>query len=92
MSKRSLVTPEYQHASPHPFPEGVLLMSPEWREREDWHMTHAATPLNANGLRATERTSYVVEALNYVNEVVRSAAANSPELPLKVFGHLEIAG
>jgi len=63
----------------------------EWPERERWHMTYAATPLNARAMRVDERTLYVHEALRYVNDILHDAVKEFPHISPRVFGHLEIA-
>ncbi len=68
----------------------------EWYERERWHLTSAATPLNARGLLVPDSGGclYVHEALDYVNEVLHEAvrhAATENKIDARVFGHLEIA-
>src|SRR5687768_10310208 len=67
----------------------------EWYERERWHLTSAATPLNARGLLVSDSSDrlYIHEALDYVNEVLHDAIHQTPEgrVTPRVFGHLEVA-
>lgn len=69
--------------------------SVEWYERERWHLTSAATPLNARGLLepGSENRLYVHEALDHVNEILRDAIgrSNRDKISPRAFGHLEIA-
>lgn len=68
--------------------------SVEWYERERWHVTSAATPLNARGLRepGSGNRLYVHKALDYVGEILHDAIVRSNDrISPRMFGQLEIA-
>jgi hypothetical protein len=95
MAKRNSYAPPHEYTSVFADQTEVGPASVEWYERERWHLTSAATPLNARGLLVPGSNDrlYVHEALDHVNDVLHGAIQRSAgdRISSRVFGHLEIA-
>jgi hypothetical protein len=66
--------------------------SQTWQERERWHSSYAATPLNSRHLKEPSGRVYTLAALQYVNELLREAVRiRAGQVTPKVYDQLEIA-